>query len=229
MLALGMALSALGWLAACSQDSRTDRSVGTSTSGSASSAVSGVAGCRPTRGEPTQGHAFGSTRALRSFAKLHPGSAVTADEAAAETSARQGTPLIIAGTVYAADCKTVLAGALIDVWQTDTRGEYGPGHGTENLRCCYLLGTLKTNSRGQYQIETVRPGHYRGAHPPPPAHIHFNVLYPGKRGITTELDFAGDPYLTREGRETEVTTLHRETGADGTPLRARFDIVLAPS
>jgi catechol 1,2-dioxygenase len=153
---------------------------------------------------------------------------VTPEEAVAEAAARQGTPLIITGTVYANDCRTALAGAFIEVWQTDARGEYGPGHGTESLRCCYLLAALETDSRGQYRIQTIRPGHYRGADPPPPAHIHFNVLYPGTLGVATELDFAGDPYLTKLDAHNEAISLHR-AGSGGGLLRGRFDIVLASS
>jgi catechol 1,2-dioxygenase len=157
---------------------------------------------------------------------LRPGPDVTVAEAAAEAPAREGTSLVIAGTVYADDCRTPLPGAVIQVWQTDARGEYGPGHGTGHLRCCYLLATLRTNSRGGYSIETIRPGHYRGADPPPPAHIHFNVRYRDALGVSTELDFAGDPYLTEADANTEVIELHRETSSDGELLQGSFDIVL---
>jgi catechol 1,2-dioxygenase len=134
--------------------------------------------------------------------------------------------LIITGTIYADDCQTPLAGAFIEVWQTDARGEYGPGHGTGSLRCCYLLAALKTDSRGQYRIQTIRPGHYRGADPLPPAHIHFNVLYPGTLGVATELEFAGDPYLPKGDAHSEAISLQQESGSDGGLLRGRFDIVL---
>jgi catechol 1,2-dioxygenase len=230
--AVALSLAALYGLTACSHsasDTADRTGLATSASGAASSPTSTVANCQPTRGEPSQGHAFGSTGALRSFARLHPGPDVTPAEAAAEAPARQGTPLIITGTVYASDCQTALAGAFIEVWQTDARGEYGPGHGTESLRCCYLLAALETDSRGQYRIETIRPGHYRGAHPPPPAHIHFNVLYPGTLGVATELDFAGDPYLAKVDARTHAISLHRKSGSDGELLRGRFDIVLASS
>jgi catechol 1,2-dioxygenase len=227
-LGVALTLTALCGLSACSHSSSTadGTGLGASTPGTVSSPPSTVANCEPTRGDPSQGHAFASTGGLRSFASLHPGPAVTPEEAAAEAAARQGTPLIITGTVYAEDCQTPLAGAFIEVWQTDARGEYGPGHGTESLRCCYLQAALETDSRGQYRIKTIRPGHYRGAHPPPPAHIHFNVLYPGTPGVATELDFAGDPYLRELDAQGEAIRLQQESGSDGELLRGRFDIVL---
>jgi catechol 1,2-dioxygenase len=164
-----------------------------------------------------------------SHARLHPSPAVTAEEAAAEAAARRGTPLIIGGKIYADDCRTPLPGALVQVWQTDAKGEYGPGHRTGNLRCCYLSASLRSDPRGRYVITTIRPGHYRGDDPPPPAHIHFNVVHPGTLGVATEVDFAGDPYLTVADEHTEVIDLKRESGPDGAVLRGRFDIVLATS
>jgi catechol 1,2-dioxygenase len=155
--------------------------------------------------------------------KLGPGSAITPEEAAEEAPARRGTPLILTGTVYAEDCRTPLAGAIIEVWQTDSRGVYGPGDRSGNPRCCYLQGTLETDSSGRYTIETIRPGHYgRRA-----AHIHLNVHYRDARGVLTEVLFAGDPYLTSAEPGAEVIRLRKESGPEGKLLRGKFDIVLA--
>jgi protocatechuate 3,4-dioxygenase beta subunit len=153
--------------------------------------------------------------------KLGPGPDITSEEAAAEAPARRGQPLIVSGTVYAADCRTPLAGAVIEAWQTDARGVYGPGHGTDNLRCCYLQGTVKTDADGHYEIKTIRPGHYRGEEPPPPAHIHLNVHH-GDGGVFTEVTFADDPYVI-EGEGAEAVRLRKQ----GSRLVGRFDIVLA--
>ena len=110
----------------------------------------------------------------------------------ASTSA--GEKLVIVGTVYAEDC-TPLAGAVLNFWQTDASGEYGPGHGTDDMRCCYLMGSLTTDSNGRYQIITVKPAHYKGQQVPPPAHIHVEVSHPQAGVPGTEIVFAGDPYL----------------------------------
>ena len=105
-----------------------------------------------------------------------------------------GEKLVISGTVYGADC-TPLAGAGIDVWQTDANGEYGPGHGSDDMRCCYLMGSLRTDAQGRYQLITVKPAHYKGEQSPPPAHIHMEISHPQTGQMQTEIVFEGDPYL----------------------------------
>jgi catechol 1,2-dioxygenase len=175
-------------LAACSGgDSQT------SPAGAPSTSTAGD--CRPTSGGTAQGTPTASAD-TGSFAKLGPGPAITKAEAAAEAPARRGKPLIISGTVYGPDCRTPLAGALIEVWQTDARGVYGPGQRSGEPRCCYLQGTVKTDSEGQYRIQTIRPAHYRGEDPPPPAHIHFNVHH-GETGVLTRCSSRAIPICRR--------------------------------
>ena len=105
-----------------------------------------------------------------------------------------GQPLIVWGTVYDESCAP-LAGASLRVWQTDGEGVYGPGHGSEQIECCYLQGTVRTDPQGRYQLVTVVPGHYKGERPPPPAHIHLEGRHPAGGSIQSEIVFAGDPYL----------------------------------
>jgi catechol 1,2-dioxygenase len=127
--------------------------------------------------------------------------------------------------VYAADCTTPLAGATLQVWQTDSDGVYGPGHGTGNLRCCYLQGALRTDARGRYEFTTIKPGRYKGEAQPPPAHIHFEVSHPDAGGLMTELLFEGDPSLS-PGVQGHVARLTAVAGSDPSLQRASFDIVL---
>jgi protocatechuate 3,4-dioxygenase beta subunit len=193
----------------------------------AAPATSASAGCTPTRGEAATGQ---TTRVAAADAppraRLGPGGDVerTAESVAA---GRGGEPLVVEGTVYAADCRTPLAGASVAVWQTNAAGEYGPGQGTGGERCCYLAAALRTDERGGYRLETVKPGHYKGEERPPPAHIHFEVQHPDASGLLTELLFEGDPWLGPDPpgvvvRPTPVP------GSDPPVLRARFDIVLRP-
>ncbi|MGQ0600171.1 MAG: YceI family protein [Anaerolineales bacterium] len=108
-------------------------------------------------------------------------------------SPAQGEPLVIIGTVYAKDC-TPLPGVTLELWQTDADGVYGPGHGSDQMQCCYFQGDVTTDAAGQFQIITVRPGHYAGEADPPPAHIHINILH-ATGGRMTEFVFRDDPYL----------------------------------
>jgi protocatechuate 3,4-dioxygenase beta subunit len=183
----------------------------------------GGAGCAPTKGEAAQGTGAVAADAPSS-ARLGPGGEV---ERTAETVAagRGGQRLLVSGTVYRADCRTPLAGASIEVWQTNARGEYGPGEGTGGGRCCYLAAALRTDARGRYRFETVKPGRYIGEADPPPAHIHFEVRHPGATGLQTELLFEGDPALGPypPGAVVRPTPV---PGSDPPALSARFDIVL---
>src|SRR5919204_6348572 len=148
--------------------------------------------CSPTPGDHSQGPPEAGAGAPASL-RLGPGMELAATDDAIAVS-RRGEPLVLSGVIRGRDCRP-LGGATIQVWQTNADGEYGPGHGTSQLRCCYLTGLLRTDPGGRYRIEKVIPGHYKGENPPPPAHIHFAVRHPQAGHILTELDFAGDPYL----------------------------------
>jgi protocatechuate 3,4-dioxygenase beta subunit len=206
------ALATLCGLAACSGGSETAPVAETAP------AASTAADCVATAGEPVQGSPASGTGS--SSVQLGPSSAITEEEAAREAPARSGKPLILAGTVFA-DCTTPAAGAVINVWQTDARGRYGPVDENGDPRCCYLQGSVETDENGAYTIKTIKPGHYRGAGVPPPAHIHMEVHYRGG-GLLTEVFFADDPYLEGE-REEGVVELRDESGT----LTGRFDIVLS--
>ncbi|HZB58264.1 MAG TPA: hypothetical protein VFA73_03680 [Actinomycetota bacterium] len=181
--------------------------------------------CAPTPGEAAQGTTREVAADAPSTARLGPGGDV---ERTAETVAagRGGTRLTVSGTVYGADCRTPLAGASIQVWQTNAAGEYGPGQGTGGGQCCYLGAGLRTDAGGRYRFETVRPGHYKGEARPPPAHIHFEVRHPDADGLLTELLFEGDPWLGPDPPGA-VVPLTPAPGPGPAALRARFDIVLA--
>jgi protocatechuate 3,4-dioxygenase beta subunit len=175
--------------------------------------------CAVTPGAPAQGAAPAAADAP-SRLRLGP-SPELRGSARARAAARRGQRLLVAGTVYAADCATPLAGATLQVWQTDADGVYGPGHGTANITCCYLQGSLRTDARGRYQFTTVKPGSYKGQADAPPAHIHFEVSHPDAGGLMTELLFEGDPAV--QGNVARLTTV---AGSDPPLQRASFDIVL---
>jgi protocatechuate 3,4-dioxygenase beta subunit len=129
-----------------------------------------------------------------------------------------GEPLTIVGTAFTSSCEP-LAGVTIHVWQTDGDGVYGPGHGTEELDCCFLQGTVRSAPDGRFQLRTSRPGHYKGAQPSPPAHIHIEARH-AEGDLMSEIVFADDPYLTNPDADGYVVV----TVEQG---RAVADIVLS--
>jgi protocatechuate 3,4-dioxygenase beta subunit len=219
------ALVVLGGLVALSLRDQPGAAGGTEATTAPGDAGAPAGTCAPTPGEAAQGTAREVAADAPSTARLGPGGDV---ERTAETVAAgwDGTRLTVSGTVYGADCRTPLAGASIQVWQTNAAGEYGPGQGTGDERCCYLGAGLRTDDQGRYRFETVRPGHYKGEAQPPPAHIHFEVRHPDADGLLTELLFEGDPWLGPDPPGA-VVKLAPAPGSGAGALQARFDIVLS--
>ena len=175
------------------------------------------AACTASRGQPSSDlEAVPSKTPWR--VRLGPGDSLAPTPTNLKAS-RRGRPLVISGRVLAADCATPVAGATVHVWQTNGDGDYGPSQGGD-LRCCYLQGTMTTDAGGRYQFQTVKPGRYGG-----PAHIHFQVGDQHGREVTTELLFAGDPYLGgQEGAD--AIRLTRAGSRQHPYLRGTFDVVL---
>lgn len=141
-----------------------------------------------------------------------------------------GPRIFIEGTVYASDCTTPLVGTLIDVWHADIDGNYGMQPDDYRLRA-----QLMTDANGRYAFESIRPGNYPMAGTMRPAHIHFMVSKPGHRPLTTQMYFAGDPFLQpndpcggcNSGDETLIVDLESFDHQGDEAFRGVFDIVLA--
>ena len=142
------------------------------------------------------------------------------------TTMAGGEPLVVVGTVYAHDCSP-LAGATVTMYQTDANGEYGPGHGTDNMLCCYLGGSVQTDARGNFQVNTVRPAHYRGEANPPPAHIHLEVSHPDAPILNSEIVFADDELLPANAQRLGLIVTTPTSTADG--WHAVAEIVMGES
>jgi hydroxyquinol 1,2-dioxygenase len=171
-----------------------------------------------------------------------------ADIAAGEA----GVPTFVSGCVTDVVGKPV-AGAELDVWQTDAEGFYDVQQlekGEMRLR-----GRFTTDAKGGYHFRTVKPVSYPiptdgpvgrmldklGRHPYRPAHIHMIVSAAGHAPIATHLFVAGDPYIESDAvfgvkPSLIVDFTEREPGlaADGSVMdRAfcdvRFDFTLSPA
>jgi len=117
-----------------------------------------------------------------------------------------GEPAYVFGRVLDVGGKPI-AGATIDVWQTDGEGFYDvqrPG-GNES----YARGKFTTAADGRYGFRTVKPVSYpvptdgpvgkmllgMGRHPYRPAHVHAIISAPGYEKVATHLFVKGDAYL----------------------------------
>ena len=103
-----------------------------------------------------------------------------------------GEPLQVSGVVVGAD-RAPISGASLYIYQTDHEGYYGvkPLSDSANPR---LKLFLRSDSNGGWSFETVRPGSYPNSKAP--AHIHFEVLAPGRAAKIFEIVFEGDPFVT---------------------------------
>jgi protocatechuate 3,4-dioxygenase beta subunit len=131
-----------------------------------------------------------------------------------------GERLVIRGRVLRSRGGPPAAGTTILVYQTDATGIYSRGQGSPR-ETARLRGRFTVGLNGEYEIVTIKPGSYpAGA---VPAHIHVNVLEPGKEPREIfEFLFEGDPHL-RGGEKGYVLQLRKQ--ADGNWL-ALQDIAL---
>ena len=61
---------------------------------------------------------------------------------------------------------------------------------------------LRSDAKGSWSFETVKPGSYPNSRVPP--HIHFEVSAPGRASKIFEIVFEGDPFVTAEMRRNPV-------------------------
>lgn len=123
--------------------------------------------------------------------------------------------LVVTGRVLGADCKP-LAGALVEIWQADARGEYTQvTRGRTDDPGCLLRAALRTDADGRYRYLTIVPSEYPGR----PRHIHYRVSHPEHATLVTQL------YFGRERGINEALVVELSRGKDGT-ASAAFDITL---
>lgn len=122
-----------------------------------------------------------------------------------------------------------IAGALLDLWQTDAEGIYSqmdPSMPLFNLRCRML-----TDADGRYAVVTVKPRFYSVPYDGPvgdllragarhawrPSHFHVQLTATGYRRLVTEIFADDDPYLNEDAvfgvRDTLVAHFERRDDA----------------
>ncbi len=119
-----------------------------------------------------------------------------------------GQPCYVSGTVTGTAGQPI-AGARIDVWQSDEDGFYDVQYPDGRTAA---RGWLRTGPDGGYRFWSVHPAPYpipddgpvgdllkaAGRGPMRPAHLHFKVDVPGYRPLVTHIFVAGDAYLDRD-------------------------------
>ena len=117
-----------------------------------------------------------------------------------------GGPAYVSGRVLDVDGKPI-AGAVLDVWQTDGEGYYDVQRAGGNEQ--YARGKFTTVADGRYGFKTIKPVSYpvptdgpvgkmllgMGRHPYRPAHVHVIATAPGYDRVATHLFVEGDEYL----------------------------------
>jgi protocatechuate 3,4-dioxygenase beta subunit len=124
-----------------------------------------------------------------------------------------GRPVELTGQVLTRACRP-LAGALVDLWHANDRGEYD----NKGFR---LRGHLFTDPEGRYAFHTILPGLYPGR----TRHYHVKIQAAGGALLTTQFYFPNEERNRTDGlfrSELLMKVAEREDS-----LLARFDVVLA--
>jgi len=119
----------------------------------------------------------------------------------------KGTPCLVSGQVTGPDGEP-LAGASVDVWQTNEDGFYDVQQ-PDVQPAGNLRGLFTADAEGRFWFRSVVPRYYpipddgpvgqllaaTGRHPYRPAHLHVIVEAPGYRPVTTHVFVEDSPYL----------------------------------
>lgn len=125
---------------------------------------------------------------------VHEAPAVAPSTGRVAPQGEPGDPLHVSGVVVGPDGAPI-AGASLYIYQTDREGYYGVKPASDN-RNPRLKLFLRSDAKGAWAFETVKPGSYPNGRVPP--HIHFEVSAPGRAPKIFEIVFEGDPFVTAE-------------------------------
>jgi catechol 1,2-dioxygenase len=169
-----------------------------------------------------------------------------------EGDGHRGETMVMEGRVLDIQGQPV-AGAIVDVWHANELGRYS--HFDPDQAEYALRRRIETDAEGRYRFRSFLPPGYAippdsptaelfsaiGRHGNRPAHIHFLVVAPGLRTLTTQVNVPGDSFIdddfafaTRDGL---ILELAKNTAAKGYEslgvkepfTRVQFDFVMQPA
>ena len=101
-----------------------------------------------------------------------------------------GTPLVVHGRVVQRDGSPA-PNVIVFAYHTDSTGVYNR-KGSDGWR---LRGWARSDSKGNFEFRTIRPGSYPQGRTP--AHIHLTIEGPGlPRRTAGAVEFRDDPFLS---------------------------------
>lgn len=144
---------------------------------------------------------------------------------AGSSTPASGSTLLLSGQLVNLSGAPV-AGATIEIWQTDNNGIYyhsGNNYQARDLNFQFF-GTTITDASGNYSFRTVRPGLYTGRI----RHIHFKIKFNGSTLTTSQLlfeadraQFTTDMVAAQLGSSVNLVVINPVAGTDanGTPVQ----------
>jgi catechol 1,2-dioxygenase len=144
----------------------------------------------------------------------------------------KGTPCLVSGQVTGPE-GAPLAGATVDVWQTNEDGFYDVQQ-PDLQPAGNLRGIFTTDDDGRFWFRSVVPRYYpipddgpvgrllaaTARHPNRPAHLHFIAAAEGFRTVTTHVFVADSPYLDSDAVFGVKDSLVRDVPEVDDPARA---------
>lgn len=178
-----------------------------------------------------------------------PGAPLSKGEVRLDEGEPKGEVFVMEGQVLDLDGKPV-AGALVDVWHANEQGGYS--HFFPGMKPYELRRRIETDAKGHYRFRSYLPPGYAipsnsptselfaalGRHGNRPAHIHFLVVAPGLRTLTTQVNIPGDTFIdddfafaTRDGLIVELgknvaPAGYESLGISAPFTRSRFNFVM---
>jgi catechol 1,2-dioxygenase len=122
-----------------------------------------------------------------------------------------GDILLVSGIVRSTDGEP-LGGAMLDMWQSDAQGAYSHFNIPADQAPWNLRARVIADQKGKFDVQTWLPAPYQipkdgptgvllqgiGRHAWRPAHLHLRITHEACETLTTQLFFAGDPWLNSD-------------------------------